>query len=396
MFYFSSPNMYSSTPERKKAHKGSVQVKSSNHRLQLVFSYGGKRHYISTGLADSPTNRRLADLKAKEIEKDILYERFDETLIKYKNPNSKVLSSVTPDFTPKQQDEPTLDVLWERYVTFKRTQVSQTTIARDYARYRSHIAKLPSRDLTQAIAIRNYLLAHNSVDTAKRTLTNIAACCDWATKSGMITMNPFANMAAEIKVPKANADDEMDINPFTREERDRIISTFATDRYYCYYTPLVQFLFFTGCRPSEAIGLQWQHIDDFVHFEQAVTFSETGLSLKKGLKTQEKRRFRINRQLAEILTAIQPDKDSPTAYLFPSPEGKFIDFNNFRNRAWKSILNKADIPYRKLYQTRHTFVTLCLEAGIDAKDVARLVGNSPEVIYRHYAGNKRDLQVPEL
>jgi hypothetical protein len=28
--------------------------------------------------------------------------------------------------------------------------------------------------------------------------------------------------------------------------------------------------------------------------------------------------------------------------------------------------------------------------------VAKWVGNSPEVIYRHYAGKKRDLQVPEL
>lgn len=52
--------------------------------------------------------------------------------------------------------------------------------------------------------------------------------------------------------------------------------------------------------------------------------------------------------------------------------------------------------YRPPYQTRHTFITLCLNAGIDAKDVARWVGNSPEVIYRHYAGNKRDLQVPEI
>jgi integrase len=34
--------------------------------------------------------------------------------------------------------------------------------------------------------------------------------------------------------------------------------------------------------------------------------------------------------------------------------------------------------------------------GLDVKDVARLVGNSPEVIYRHYAGNKRDLFVPEF
>ncbi|MFN6452409.1 MAG: hypothetical protein RM022_009295 [Nostoc sp. EfeVER01] len=48
--------------------------------------------------------------------------------------------------------------------------------------------------------------------------------------------------------------------------------------------------------------------------------------------------------------------------------------------------------YRKPYQCRHTFITLCLEADIDAKDVGRWVGNSPEIIYKHYAGNKRNLQ----
>jgi hypothetical protein len=36
--------MYSNTPG--KAFKGTVKVKSSNERLQLVFSYGSKRHYL--------------------------------------------------------------------------------------------------------------------------------------------------------------------------------------------------------------------------------------------------------------------------------------------------------------------------------------------------------------
>jgi hypothetical protein len=29
---------------------------------------------------------------------------------------------------------------------------------------------------------------------------------------------------------------------------------------YSYYAPFVEFLFLTGCRPSEAIGLQWKHV----------------------------------------------------------------------------------------------------------------------------------------
>ncbi len=83
--------------------------------------------------------------------------------------------------------------------------------------------------------------------------------------------------------------------------------------------------------------------------------------------------------------------------MFPSPDGKPIDLNNFRNRTWKTVLKGLGIEYRKLYQTRHTFITHALEVGkLDAKDVARLVGNSPEIIYRHYAGNKRELFVPEF
>ena len=162
---------------------------------------------------------------------------------------------------------------------------------------------------------------------------------------------------------------------------------------------MVKFLFSTGCRPSEAIALQWKHVSsDFrlINFEQAVTISTKGLALKSGLKSQEKRRFPCNAPLQAFLQSIKPDDAKPDDLLFPSPEGKYIDFHNFRNRAWKTVLTRLEIPYRKPYQTRHTFITLALDNGLDAKDVARLVGNSPEIIYRHYAGNKQELFVPEF
>jgi integrase len=41
-------------------------------------------------------------------------------------------------------------------------------------------------------------------------------------------------------------------------------------------------------------------------------------------------------------------------------------------------------------------ITLALENDLDAKDVARLIGNSPEMIYKHYAGRQRELIVPEF
>jgi len=36
----------------------------------------------------------------------------------------------------------------------------------------------------------------------------------------------------------------MDINPFTREERDAIIKAFQNSKYYSYYTLYVKFLFY--------------------------------------------------------------------------------------------------------------------------------------------------------
>lgn len=66
--------MYSkASRSRKKSKAGSVQYRSSNNRLQLVFTFGGKRHFLSTGLSDTPYNRKLVQDKALEIERDIQY-----------------------------------------------------------------------------------------------------------------------------------------------------------------------------------------------------------------------------------------------------------------------------------------------------------------------------------
>jgi integrase len=380
-----------------KANKGTVQIKNSNGRLQLVFSYGSKRHYISLGFTDSKSSRKLAELRAREIELDILSGNFDATLAKYKPEKVPSPSTAVTPITPTPV-QPSLAELWEKYTDYKRPQVSQSTIAKDFVKTASHINKLPTDDLSEAIAIRNHLVQQLTPNAAKRCLTQFAACCNWAVKSELIAENPFKGMASEIKQPKAQTA-EADIDPFTAQERDAILAAFAANRYYSPYAPLVKFLFSTGCRPSEAIALQWQHISNdyqLIRFEQAVTVSTKGLAMKQGLKTQEKRRFPCNASLRAFLKAIKPEQAQPHDLVFPSPEGKYIDFHNFRNRAWQSVLSELKIRYRKPYQMKHTFITLALENGLEAKDVARLVGNSPEMIYRHYAGGKRNLFVPEF
>ena len=384
---------------KHKARKGSAQIKVSNERLQLVFSVGGKRHYLSTGFSDTPANRKLAEMKARQIELDILSNNFDPTLVKYKP--QPIPTPITP-ITPAPVAQPALDELWEQYTEFKRPSLSPNTLIKEFATTRRCIEQhLPTKALADAIAIRDWVVANRSPDAAKRFLTQVSACCYWAMKSGIIPHNPFDGMALEVKLPKNRANNrEKEIDPFTAEERDAIIQAFEQNRYYRHYAPFVSFLFKTGCRPSEAIALQWKHIrHDFclITFEQSVIVSGRGLICRQGLKTQELRKFPANRSLQALLKALQCERHDPEALVFPSPEGKYIDFHNFRNRAWSSILQTLPtIRYRKPYQTRHTFITLALENGLEAKDVARLAGNSAEMIYKHYAGNKRELSVPEF
>ncbi|MEP0959963.1 DUF3596 domain-containing protein [Microcoleus sp. FACHB-1515] len=230
--------------------------------MQLRFNYGGKRHYLSTGYPDTPQHRKLAEIKAKEIEKDILYERFDPSNLDKYRPQA-ALSTVTP-VTPIAPPQPSLAELWEKYTEFKRPSLSPSTLAKDYVKIARCIsAHLPTQALCDAVAIRDWLVANKTPNAAKRVLTQFSACCDWAMKSQLISDNPFDGMAADIHVPKGESE-EADINPFSLEERDperisfaaRIIAAFQQDRYYKFYAPLIEFLFLTGCRPSEAVASQ--------------------------------------------------------------------------------------------------------------------------------------------
>jgi integrase len=45
---------------------------------------------------------------------------------------------------------------------------------------------------------------------------------------------------------------------------------------------------------------------------------------------------------------------------------------------------------------RHTAINEALKAGISVTDVARMVGNSPEIIYKHYASANKDAMMPEI
>lgn len=389
-----------------KSSKGTVSIETFQGRLRLRLPrslYEGKQKYITLGLADTEENRAIAEERRALAERDIKLDMFDFTHNKYK-PGSH-LTLVEP---LKPKTVPKLDELYEKFIDFKRKSLSKNTIRQTFLHYRTHLKSLKSSDLQDAVEIRDWAISNLSADGAKRFLTRMNACCEWAKDSGLIDFeSPFKGMAGKIKVPKSQRKTEEDFRAFSVEERDRILEAIKNDTFnpstsaykHSYYFPYMFFIFNTGCRPSEAIALEWKHILNdcsLVDFKQVIIQTEDGREIREGLKTQERRKFPCNAKMREFLQSIKPEDCKPDDLVFPAIKGGWINIDNFRKRVWKPVVEGLKIEYLPPYNCRHTFITLAIDNGLDADDIARLCGNSAIVIYEHYKSKKRELFVPEF
>lgn len=283
--------------------------------------------------------------------------------------------------------------LWQAYTQFQASQLAYSTIHRDYRKVDRLLGVLPDY-LTTAVEIRDWLLQRYAAETTRRYLMQLSACCKWAIASDIIDKNPFEGLPQQFR---RRVNDTAWVG-FTAEERDCIIQRFTEAQpFYC---PWVKFLFWTGCRPEEAAALQWRHIThdcSQIHFREATPIDT---KRRQATKTWKSRQFPANDRLKRFLVSLRPLSPAPADLLFTGASGKMFEYHNFQTRQWRPVINELVAEGRvSLYlpqsHCRHTFITLALD-HLPVKDIAYLVGNSPDVIYRHYASRSRNLVIPEF
>lgn len=382
--------MHPTTPTGK-APKGTVKVISSHGRLQLRFRHGGKRHYLSIGLPDTPTNWIAAEQKAQQIYLDIVSGNFDPSLNKYRpEPAAQPEPPATTPTTPNAV------ALLNQYIEYKAPAWKVTTLA-DRENLARQLAKIPATPVTDALTVKAHLQEVTTPDQVRRVLIQLNAACRWAVKHQLIETNPYEGMASDMPKPRYQLEPRP--NAFSREERDQVIEAFKrhqgnwngrgfTGIRYRHYAPFVEFLFLTGCRPSEAVGLRWENVaEDFDHirFVEAITTAGSGKPVRvKGSKNNRQRTVPCSKRLEGMLAVHKPDNAQPDALVFPAPKGGPIHYNNFCNNAWKRIVGPIKTGTTP-YSCRDTFITLQILNRVPESLIAQWCDTSVDMIQRHYA-----------
>ncbi len=182
-------------------------------------------------------------------------------------------------------------------------------------------------------------------------------------------------------------DDEGEpILPFSIGEVRMIISVIPG-----HWKPYFEFAITSGLRPGEQICLMPHDIDweqETVTVKRALTLDIDGHPMVGRTKNKYSRRtIRLTKSMKESLLAQKKIYDQVGGkYFFRSPTGCRVDLSNFRNQVWIKTLAEAQVPYRSIKQTRHTFATLAISRGEDLLWISKVMGHAnTQMVHTHYA-----------
>lgn len=146
---------------------------------------------------------------------------------------------------------------------------------------------------------------------------------------------------------------------------------------------MIAMLIYAGLRREELVWLTLNDID-----RTACTFGMIRIQAKTvdgeswQPKTKVNRAVPVSAALRKYLDTYHP-RIVPGSWLFPSPDGKRWDPDNFSHDL-RTANNRTHLPWGCL-DYRHTFGSQLAMNGESLYKIATLMGNSPEICRRHYA-----------
>ncbi len=218
--------------------------------------------------------------------------------------------------------------------------------------------------------------------TVRRKLAALRTFFRFLQRAREIVDNPFAALRGPRKaktLPKvlSAADVARFLERPRRDFEEKQLSPYAYRR----DAAVFEFLYSTGCRISEAIGVKWGEID----FRRG-TVVVTGKGAKDRLVILGGPALAALSALRREIGARQPDLATDESSVFLSDRLQPLSAR-FVERRMKRYLAEADLPTDlSPHKLRHSFATHLLDAGADLRSVQEMLGHaslSTTQIYTH-------------
>ena len=136
-----------------------------------------------------------------------------------------------------------------------------------------------------------------------------------------------------------------------------------------YAVAAIRLLVFTGCRKSEILTLQWNHVD--------LDGGVLNLPDSKG----GARSIALNNTAKDLLASLSPVDDNP--YVIPGRYGKgrLVGLQ----RIWDRIRQEAQLPDVQVHDLRRTFASIGASSGVSLSIVSQLLGHKSQATTRNYS-----------
>ncbi|WP_415408231.1 tyrosine-type recombinase/integrase [Sulfurovum sp. CS9] len=329
-----------------------MTLTSRNGKLWITFYHQSSRYRRSLELDDTKKNRKLAE---QQIIPEIIYKLNHGMFFKSESKQEKVPTvsefvKVSFEIHMHTRKELTQKSYWRMYEMHIKPQFAKrrldTIKASDLARW------------------QNNLLKTRSGKTVRTLRTVFQTILEDAMMDEIIKFNPFSR----VKAPRLTESREK--KPFLMEDMFLIIDAMPK-LMQCYFA----IGFFTGMRTGEIIGLKWKD----VNFEELTI--QVKRSRHQGMETKPKtkssiREVDIRDALFPYLEQHRAICDNAGIYLFETYMGQpYNTCDKISSHYWKPTLKRLNIPYRNLYQMRHSFASLMISSGEDILWVSNMLGH---------------------
>ncbi|MBF2098877.1 MAG: tyrosine-type recombinase/integrase [Gloeomargaritaceae cyanobacterium C42_A2020_066] len=370
-----------------------ASVYSQDGMLRLNFRAGGQRRRWTLGLPDTPAGQAKAQEIASRVTLDLMTGAYVD------DPDHYRPAVVTNEPDDRDRFVTTLG-LWQEFTESRR--VGGTGGVSITGRYRPMESNLKrfGRNIVDEATAREFielLRSRQATRSANDNLVLLRGFGKWCVDGGQWTANHFERIKP-LKGAKPRRD------AFTAQEVRQFLSCIKTDRHYWYYHDLCFTLFHLGLRPSEAFGLKWKHLDlerGTVTICESLSRGEDGRSSgrarqHRSTKTGQMRILRLSAPLLSMFEGRRPPDFSPEGLVFTTPRGLPVDDHSFSQRCWRSICQRAGIPYKPPYCARHTAISHLIESTGSLAAGARLAGHvSVEMVGRVYAHLIEEMTLPD-